>query len=315
MKKNNKRLLWIFSLITIVAITLFISIKLGVLPSKEEQDNSINEISETNKIDDISPNYVNNDYYNPYADRTEFYEDPDVLAEDEEKIKEIFENEYFNFFDHSYQDDDYNTYESVLKNMPEYKGEQKVAINKSYAFINENDIKDGQFINYVELDNLGRTGVAYGVVGPETRNKNDRTQNLADVTPSGYFQVDVEEKYGIVFQPNDFPFLMTRSHLIAYALGGGELEPRDIIAGTYAFNNEMLKIERAIINYVDICEDRVIYRVTPVYNGSELIPRGVLMEAYDIESQGHYLNVCQYVFNNQPGFEIDYQNGGANIIR
>lgn len=305
-KLTNKNIRWISGLIAVIVVVFILAGALGVIPSfgkKDKADNSQETISEV-ETDKGTETGI------PYAEYVD--EDPFFTEHSGEKEYEDTYEEEFNVYEHHYDDDKnitYNSYEDVLNNVPEYTGDQFVAINQSKSFFTKEDIEDRQYINYSELDSLGRAGVAWGIVGPETRNTADRQKDLSVVTPSGWNQVDVESKYGILLQPEDYPFMFARCHLIAYSLGGGEIEKRDIVTGTYAFNNTMLLFEREVLDLIDIVGDTVLYRVTPVYKGDELICRGVLIEAYDVESEGRFVNMCVFVHNVQPGFEINYNTG------
>ena len=49
--------------------------------------------------------------------------------------------------------------------------------------------------------------------------------------------------------------------------------------------------------------------VTPIYDGDDLVARGVLMEGYSVEDEGEGVSFCIYAYNVQPGVEINYKNG------
>ena len=74
----------------------------------------------------------------------------------------------------------------------------------------------------------------------------------------------------------------------------------------------MLPFENMIDDYVDETENHVLYRVTPVFEGEELVARGALMEAYSVEDEGEGICFNVYVYNNQPGVVIDYATGESN---
>ena len=53
----------------------------------------------------------------------------------------------------------------------------------------------------------------------------------------------------------------------------------------------------------------VLYRVTPIFEDDELVARGVHMEAYSVEDEGEGICFNIFVYNVQPGIEIDYKTG------
>lgn len=296
---KNKTFKLLTALFTVVLVVGILAVSLGVIPTSLTSNKKVTERPQ----EQIAVKVLE---HNPKDETTKPAEGEDVeVAPDGRSIYELEAYESYGY--HRYEDDEYDTYESVLNNIPEYTGKQYISINRSYSFYT--DIADKEFINYSELDALGRCGVAYGMIGPSTRQKEERKKDLSVVTPSGWNQVYIKDKYGITLGENEFPCLYSRSHLIAYCLGGGEVETRDIVTGTYAFNKEMQLFEETVKDYIDVMQMPVSYRVTPVYQGDELICRGVLMEAIDVQTQGQFLNFCVFVFNVQPEFEIDYYTG------
>lgn len=109
---------------------------------------------------------------------------------------------------------------------------------------------------------------------------------------------------------SDPPYLYNRSHLIAYALTGQNANELNLITGTRYFNTEvMLPYELKVMRYLDHSDNHVLYRVTPYFKGKELVARGVEMEAYSIEDNGEGVCFHVFVYNVQPGIEIDYMTG------
>lgn len=300
MKKNYK---WIAGLLSIVVVVLVLAFSFGIIPKPSNTvDNGTNTVvNETNETIEFQ---VGDQIVEQVKDTGQYIEDKKEAVEPVD-IADLEAYEQISY--HKFDDDEYDTYEDVLNNVPEYAGKQYIVINKNYSYFT--DIPEETYITYSELDSLGRAGAVYGMFSPDTRQKEDRVADLSVITPSGWNQCNVKEKYGIVLQPYDYPFLMNRCHLVGYAIGGGETEVRDIITGTYAFNMEMLKFEKSVLDFIDICEEPILYRVTPVYKGNELICRGVLIEAYDVETKGKFINFNVFVFNVQPEFEIDYNTG------
>ena len=125
------------------------------------------------------------------------------------------------------------------------------------------------------------------------------------VKPSGWHTV----KYNDIIDGN---YLYNRCHLIGFQLAGENANPKNLITGTRYLNVVgMLPFENAVDDYVDTTGNHVLYRVTPMFSGDELVARGVLMEAYSVEDQGAGIQFCYYVYNIQPGIGIDYQTGDS----
>ena len=75
----------------------------------------------------------------------------------------------------------------------------------------------------------------------------------------------------------------------------------------------MLKYEMDVINYFEDTDNHVLYRVRPFFKENELVARGVEMEAYSVEDNGAGLSFHVFVYNVQPGIEIDYATGESKI--
>ena len=132
--------------------------------------------------------------------------------------------------------------------------------------------------------------------------------NIGQVKPSGWQTA----KYDHV----DGNYLYNRCHLIGFQLTGENANEKNLITGTRYMNVDgMLPFENMIDDYVDETENHVLYRVTPVFEGDELVARGVLMEAYSIEDKGEGICFNVYVYNNQPGVVIDYATGESQSAK
>lgn len=73
----------------------------------------------------------------------------------------------------------------------------------------------------------------------------------------------------------------------------------------------MLPLEEEVADYIKETNHHVLYRVTPIFMGDELIARGVLMEAKSIESDA--IEFCVFAYNVQPGVTIDYSTGDNHL--
>ena len=191
--------------------------------------------------------------------------------------------------------------------VPEYTGNASVAINNNVPFFNADEKVAGtsSFETYSELDELKRCGTAYACIGKNIMPTEDRGQ-IGMVKPTGWHTV----KYDCV----DGKYLYNRCHLIAYCLAGENANEKNLITGTRYLNIEgMLPYETLTAKYMDNNPDKhVLYRVTPVFIGSELVARGVLMEGYSVEDNGAGVNFCVFCYNVQPDIKINYADGESS---
>ena len=189
-----------------------------------------------------------------------------------------------------------------LDYVPPYAEEPAVIINGNVPFFTEEDMKTNKaFASYSELDSLGRCGTAFGCVGKELQPVEDREPN-DHIHPSGMRN----NTYDFV----DKLFLYNRCHLIAFSIAGSNGDARNLIAGTRYMNTKgMLPYENKVLLYIEKTGNHVLYRVTPVFEGENLVASGVLMEAFSLEDSGEGICYCIYAYNVQPGVRIDYLTG------
>ena len=159
------------------------------------------------------------------------------------------------------------------------------------------------FENYSDLDALGRCGVAFACVGKETMPTEERGP-IGSIKPSGWHSV----KYDFV----DGKYLYNRCHLIGYQLTAENANEKNLITGPRYLNTKgMLPFENMVADYVKETGNHVLYRVTPVFEGKNLVASGVYMEAYSVEDDGDGICFYVYVFNRQQGVKIDYLTGDS----
>lgn len=162
------------------------------------------------------------------------------------------------------------------------------------------------FVLFSDLDELGRTGPAYACLGPETL-PTDVRGPIGDVNPSGWQSVQYE---GLV----EGGSLYNRSHLIGYLLCGDNGTKENLITGTRNLNaGSMVFVESAVEMYIQETGHHVLYRVTPFYHGNDLVPFGVQMEARSMETDTDGICLNLFLYNVQPGIEIDYSTGESWI--
>lgn len=189
----------------------------------------------------------------------------------------------------------------TLKNIPEYSGEPYIALYDNQPLFSDDEYTTKAFEEYMSLDNLGRCGVAFACVGLETMPTEDRG-SIGQVKPSGW----VTAKYDFV----DGKYLYNRCHLIGFQLTGENANTSNLITGTRYMNTQgMLPFENMIADYVKETENHVLYRVTPIFKGDNLVASGVQMEAWSVEDEGDGICFNVYCYNVQPGVVIDYATG------
>ena len=189
-----------------------------------------------------------------------------------------------------------------LDDVPAYSGEPYVVLDDNEpAFSQEDRTSTTSFESYSPLDALGRCGTAYANVGTDLMPTEDRGE-IGQVKPTGWHTV----KYDCV----DGKYLYNRCHLIGYQLTGENANEENLITGTRYLNVDgMLPFENLVADYVQETDNHVLYRVTPVFEGDNLVASGVQMEAWSVEDEGDGVCFNVYVYNVQPGVTIDYATG------
>ena len=192
--------------------------------------------------------------------------------------------------------------------IPTYSGRPFVEINGNKPYFLEEEYSTESFEVYSDLDSLGRCGVAFANVSRELMPTEPRGE-IGSIKPTGW----VQAKYEGVVESNP-PYLYNRCHLIAYCLTAENANEKNLITGTRYMNVVgMLPFEEQVARYLDANDNHVLYRVTPIFEGRNLVASGVLMEAYSVEDKGAGVSFCVYVYNVQPGIEIDYATGKSKI--
>ena len=183
-----------------------------------------------------------------------------------------------------------------------YSGDPYAEINGNRPFFEESDYTTDVFEIYSELDSLGRCGVAFANICKELMPTEERGE-IGSVRPSGWHTA----KYPDVIEDL---FLYNRCHLIGFQLAGENANERNLITGTRFMNVDgMLPFENEVADYVRRTGNHVLYLVTPVFEGDNLVAHGVLMEGWSVEDEGEGVCFCVYAYNAQPGITIDYATG------
>ena len=186
-----------------------------------------------------------------------------------------------------------------------YQGEPYVVINDNNPDFTEADMTTASFESYGELDGLGRCTTAYANIGKDLM-PTEKRGSIGEVKPTGWQTA----KYDNV----DGKYLYNRCHLIGYQLTGENANAKNLITGTRYLNVDgMLPFENMVADYIKETNNHVLYRVTPVFSGDDLVASGVQMEAKSVEDNGDGILFNVYCFNAQPGIAIDYATGNSHL--
>ena len=194
-----------------------------------------------------------------------------------------------------------------LDDIPEFDRKTPyVIINNNEPNFPEEDFNSNSFEKYSELDSLGRCGVAYANVSKDTMPTEARGE-ISKVKPTGWHTV----KYDCV----EGKYLYNRCHLIGYQLTAENANKQNLITGTRYLNVDgMLPFENQVAEYVKQENGHVLYRVTPIFEGNNLVANGVQMEAESVEDKGEKVKFNVYAYNVQPNIKIDYSTGNSELI-
>ena len=194
-----------------------------------------------------------------------------------------------------------------LEEVPDFTGIPYIEINSNKPWFDKDQKNTKAFEEYSDLDSLGRCGPAMANVCIELMPTEERGE-IGMIKPSGWHTV----KYDDIIEDR---YLYNRCHLIAYSLTGENANEKNLITGTRFMNvNGMLPFEIQVANYIRDTNNHVLYRVTPVFNGKELVARGVIIEAWSVEDNGRGICFSIFCYNNQPGIKIDYTTGESHIL-
>lgn len=192
----------------------------------------------------------------------------------------------------------------INKEIPAYAGSPYVVVNNNEPYFTEYTTE--VFENYSDLDSLGRCGVAFANICKEIMPTEPRGQ-IGNVRPSGWHTI----KYNGAISGN---YLYNRCHLIGYQLAGENANEKNLITGTRYLNvTGMVPFENKVADHIKSKGGHVLYRVTPIFNGNNLVADGVLIEAISVEDRGKSVKFCVYCYNVQPGIIIDYATGESRL--
>lgn len=188
-----------------------------------------------------------------------------------------------------------------LSDIPAYSDVAYIPINNNIPYFTDKEKTTEVFETYSDLDNLGRCGVAYANICIELM-PTEKRESISSVKPSGWHSVEYDFVNG--------KSLYNRCHLIGFQLAGENANELNLITGTRYLNIEgMLPFENLVADYVKETENHVLYRVTPIFTGNNLVADGVLMEGWSVEDEGEEVCFNVFAYNVQPGVIIDYATG------
>ncbi len=190
--------------------------------------------------------------------------------------------------------------------VPGYTDQPYAEVNGNVPFFTPNQYVTESYEYYSPLDALGRCGTVVASIGRDLMPTEDR-ESISSVKPTGWHSVSYSE-LGVTS-------LYNRSHLIAFQLTGENANKENLITGTQYMNQTvMTRFENMVADYIKETGNHVLYRVTPVFTGNNLVADGVLMEAWSVEDEGDGICFCVYLYNVQPGVEIDYATGESELV-
>lgn len=192
-----------------------------------------------------------------------------------------------------------------IDEIPEYVDQPYIVLNDNEPAFTQSELQPNSYESYSELDELGRCQVAMSCIGTDLMPTEDRG-SIGQVKPTGWQTV----KYDIV----EGKYLYNRCHLIGFQLTAENANEKNLITGTRYMNVDgMLPFENMVADYIKETGNHVLYRVTPVFEGNNLVASGVVLEAKSIEDNGDGICFHVYVYNVQPGITIDYATGESKL--
>ncbi len=190
-----------------------------------------------------------------------------------------------------------------VEGIPDYDGKAYVELEGNQPRFTQEELTTAAYEFYSELDSLGRCGYTMACVGKEIM-PTEKRGDISSVQPSGW--KNKEYPADLV----DGRYLYNRCHLIGHQLTGEDANKKNLITGTRYLNIEgMLPFEDMIADYVKETGNHVMYRVTPIFVGNNLLASGVRMEGYSVEDNGEGICFHVFAYNVQPGITINYATG------
>ena len=202
------------------------------------------------------------------------------------------------------------TTDIAIENIPEYENEIVININNDIPYFKDEEITTENFEEYSTLDELNRARFAFANICKYTMPPKGTKRESLSYNPTGWVQY--------LYGENNSKHLYERCHLIAWQLGNENNNKQNLITGTSQMNSAMIEYENIVANWIKEKNKQnkdyhVLYRVTPVYDGKNLLATGVEIEAKSVEEDGVCFN--KFIYNVQDNFEINYNTGNATLIK
>lgn len=189
--------------------------------------------------------------------------------------------------------------------LPAFSGAAYTVVNENQPNFSSSELTTKGYEKYSSLDSLVRCGVALASCGKEIMPRaNEERGSISSITPSGWKQAKYSGISG--------GYLWNRCHLIGWQLSAENANRQNLITGTRYMNiNGMLPFENMVADYIRETGNHVAYRITPIFEGNNLVCSGVQMEAYSIEDEGDGICFNVYCYNVQPEITINYATGDS----
>lgn len=194
----------------------------------------------------------------------------------------------------------------TVESIPKYSGEDYVVLHNNLPSFYIWQLSTEPSLSFSPLDSMGRTGAGFACLGRETL-PTDSRGSIGNIQPSGWQTVRYDDLI-----PDKY--LYNRCHVIGYMLSGDNATPENLFTGTRYLNMTLMKqIESSVSEYIQGTGNHVLYRVTPFYKDDDLVAYGVQMEGYSVEDHGETICFNVFLYNIQPGIQIDYRTGSSWI--
>ncbi len=193
----------------------------------------------------------------------------------------------------------------ALSEIPEYNGQDYVIINNNEPNFTQDMFSTTSYEKYSPLDYLNRAQMAIANIGSDLM-PSEKRESIGMIKPSGWHTIKYDNIEG--------KYLYNRCHLIGYQLTGENANEKNLITCTRQTNTQgMLDFENQIADYIHKTNNHVLYRVTPIYENTNLIASGIHLEAQSVEDDGAGIKFNVYVYNVQQGIKINYEDGTSQL--
>lgn len=194
--------------------------------------------------------------------------------------------------------------------------------DKAYVYVNNNKstlIKNAWKVNkviYSNLDNLNRTSHS-NTAFLEPRNVANASLRVRQfINPTAWHS-----------NRENGTQIYNRGHLIAYSVSAGidqdgnynpnnqsgdQNNPKNLFTQTAFSNQKIQTIFEGKVRNALKQGNKVIFQATPIFRGNELMARGINLQAISLNNN---LDFNVYIYNVQPDYVFDYNNGRAKIDR